>query len=53
MRIIRVVGCKARVIAEISDDKVAELICNMYNLTAKLNGSKCKYRAVPDNYKEV
>lgn len=53
MRIIRVVGCKAKVIADISDDKVAELICHMYNLTAKLNGSKCKYRAVPDNYKEV
>lgn len=53
MRIIRVVGCKAKVIAEISDDKVAELICHMYNLTAKLNGSKCKYRAVPDDYKEV
>ena len=53
MRIIRVVGCKAKVIADISDDKVAELICGVYNLTAKLNGSKCKYRAVPDNYKEV
>ena len=53
MRIIRVVGCKAKVIADISDDKVAELICNMYNLTAKLNGSKAKYRAVPYDYKEV
>ena len=53
MRIIRIVGCKAKVIADISDDKVAELICNMYNLTAKLNGSKAKYRAVPNNYKEV
>ena len=53
MRIIRIVGCRAKVIAEISDDKIAELICNMYNLTAKLNGSKCKYRAVPDNYKGV
>ena len=53
MRIIRVVGCKAKVIADISDDKVAELICNMYNLTAKLNGSKAKYITVSRNYKEV